>query len=169
MIWWVCGISLGVAPVCSTVSRLIGTPPELQNVPIMQIFRLTEVICIEIYRKCSQNSMPINRKSPLNESRLSGFYVIFINGKDFFIVVLKKTIWKITIFLDFCRKMRKVSLRTINKHYIRYKTCHRGIGTKHTTFLFLYHVFLGIKCIISMLKEEKKLENNDEELYTPSP
>ena len=60
------------------------------------------------HRKCSQNSMPINRKSLLNESRLNGFYVIFINGKDFFIVVLKKTIWKITIFLDFCRKMRKV-------------------------------------------------------------
>ena len=54
-------------------SRLIGMPRELQNVPIMQISQLTEAINIALYRKCSQNSMSINRKFLLNESRLTGF------------------------------------------------------------------------------------------------
>ena len=55
-------------------SCLIGTPRELQKCPhYADISRLTEAIYIVLYMKCSQNSMSINRKSPLNESRLTGF------------------------------------------------------------------------------------------------
>ena len=57
---------------------------------------------------------------------------IFINAKDYFIVVLKEAIGKTTNFLNFCRKMRELSLNVANKRYILF---HRSMSTKHTTFL----------------------------------
>ena len=56
----------------------------------------------------------------------------FLNAKDSFIVVLKEAIWKTTIFLNFCRKMRELSLNIANKRYIRSDT---GMSTKRNAVL----------------------------------
>ena len=58
--------------------------------------------------------------------------LISFNAKAFFIVVLKEVIGKTTIFLNFCQKMRKLSLKTANKHYVRPP---RVINRKRTSFL----------------------------------
>ena len=89
---------------------------------------------------------------------------IVINAKDSFIAVLKEAIWKTTIFLNFCRKMRKLGLIIENKRYIR---SHRGMSTKHTTFLAYLSQY-------EMHQEEKSWKNNDEalekyQLSTPTP
>ena len=45
--------------------------------------------------------------------------LISFNAKASFIVVLKEVIGKTTFFLNFCQKMRKLSLNIANKHYVR--------------------------------------------------
>ena len=52
-------------------------PQEFQKCPhYAEISQSPEAINKGLYRKCSQNSMSINRKSPLNESQLTGFNCI---------------------------------------------------------------------------------------------